>query len=61
MVSLAKKYKDEPFHLLASHCQNGNKEQVLKALEGDGWSEEMENFTVSSQTSKRLPMQSHPF
>lgn len=50
MVSLAKKFKDKPFHVLASHCQGGVKDQVLKALEKDGWSKEMNNFSVSSQT-----------
>ena len=50
MVSLAKKFKDQPFHLLASHCQRGDRDQVLKGLEAQGWTAEMDNFTVSSQT-----------
>lgn len=50
MVSLAKKNKDKPFHLIASYCQGGAKEQVLAALKADGWSDEMANFTVERFT-----------
>ncbi len=50
MVSLAKKNADKPFHLIASYCQHGVKEEVVSALKKQGWSPEMENFSLVNQT-----------
>lgn len=61
MVSLAKKFKDQPFHMIASHCQRGDKDQVLTALKAHGWSEKMENFTVSSQTRYKRGVKVGPY
>jgi thiol-disulfide isomerase/thioredoxin len=50
MLALAKKYKDEPFHVIASYCQTGEKDQTLEYLKGEGWSDEMRNLSVMYQT-----------
>lgn len=50
MVGLAKKYQDEPFHVIASYCQRGEKDPALEYLKSQGWSEEMENLSVMYQT-----------
>lgn len=51
MVGLAKKFKDEPFHVIASYCQRGEKEPTLKFLKSKGWSEELKNISVMYQTN----------
>ena len=50
MVGLAKKFKDEPFHVIASFCQRGSKEPTVEYLKSQGWSEEMANMSVMYQT-----------
>ena len=50
MVGLAKKFKDEPFHVIASYCQRGTKEPTVEYLKTQGWSEEMANMSVMYQT-----------
>lgn len=50
MVGLAKQFKDEAFHLIASYCQRGEKDAALRYLRSRGWSEEMENISVMFQT-----------
>lgn len=47
MVSLAKKLKNRPFHLVASHSQRfGDKESALKLLKSAKWREEMTNVSL---------------
>lgn len=50
MVGLAKKLEGEPFHLIASHCQRGDRDTSLAGLKEKGWDEAMGNVTVMSQT-----------
>ncbi|MFT4640010.1 MAG: hypothetical protein ACI8T1_003335 [Verrucomicrobiales bacterium] len=50
MVGLAKKLEGKPFHIIASYCQSGSKEQAVASLEKEGWSSKMENLTVMNQT-----------
>jgi len=50
MVGLAKKLEGKPFHLIASHCQRGDKDATLAGLKEKGWEEAMENVSVMSQT-----------
>lgn len=51
MVSLAKKLEDQPFHLIASYCQHGTKQDALNGLLAEGWSEkEVNNISVSLAT-----------
>ncbi len=50
LVRLAKRLEGRPFHLLASHCQNGNKEEVVAYLKSKGMGSNPPNITVSSQT-----------
>ncbi|MEM7387592.1 MAG: hypothetical protein AAF514_21875, partial [Verrucomicrobiota bacterium] len=50
MVGLARKLKGKPFHLIASYCQHGTKEQAVAALKKEGWDENMANLTVMNQT-----------
>ena len=59
MVSLAKKFKDQPFHLIASNCQGFRfgKDVILGRLKKHGWSEGMENFTVAHQTMYKRGVQ----
>ena len=50
MVGLAKKFKDEPFHVIASDCQRGDKGAALGILKSEGWDESMTNVSVMHQT-----------
>ena len=51
MVGLAKKYKDDPLHIIASYCQRGSKDPALEFLKSKGWDEEkMTNMSVMYQT-----------
>ncbi len=50
MVGLARKFKDKPFHVIASHCQAGDKDATLKFLKSSGWDEEITNLTIMSRT-----------
>lgn len=50
MVSLAKKHEGEPFHLIASYCQPGEKRAALETLRSNGWSEDLANLSVMRQT-----------
>ena len=48
MVSLAKRLEGEPFHLIASHCQNGNKADVVAYVRSQGLAADSPNMTVTS-------------
>lgn len=50
MVGLARKLEGEPFHLVASYRQRGEKDAALDHLKSQGWNEEMANLSVMSQT-----------
>lgn len=50
LVSLAKRLEGRPFHLLASHCQNGSKDEVVAYIKSKGLAADTPNVTVSSQT-----------
>ena len=47
---MAKRLEGRPFHLLASHCQNGTKADVVAYIKGKGLAADTPNVTVSSQT-----------
>ncbi len=49
MVSLAKRLEDRPFHLIASHCQNNPKSEVVAYIKKQGVAADAPNFTVTSQ------------
>ena len=48
LVSLAKGLEGEPFHLLAAHCQNNERESVVGYVRSQGMAEDSPNMTVSS-------------
>lgn len=50
MVGLAKSLKDEPFHLIASYCQQPSKANALASLKKHGWKPTMKNLTLANQT-----------
>lgn len=50
MVNLAKQFRGEPFHVIASYCQEGDRTPVLEFLKSKGWDEKMDNLSVMSQT-----------
>ena len=50
MVSLAKSLQNEPFQLIASYCQRGNKEHALTSLKAKGWTKDFKNTSVMYQT-----------
>lgn len=53
MVGLARKLDGERFHVVASYCQRGEKDPVLKYLKSQGWNDEMANLSVMFQTRYR--------
>ncbi|MHC4859143.1 MAG: hypothetical protein ACYTDY_03515 [Planctomycetota bacterium] len=48
MVGLAKRLEGRPFHLIATHCQNNPKEEVVAYLESKELRPSTPNFTVTS-------------
>jgi hypothetical protein len=48
LVGLAKRLEDKPFHLVASHCQQNTKENVVAYIRSKGLSPDAPNFTVTS-------------
>jgi hypothetical protein len=48
LVSLAKRLEGRPFHLVATHCQNGKKEDVTAYIASKGLPADAPNFTVTS-------------
>lgn len=50
LVELARKHGDRPFHLIASYCQQGEREATIEFLKSNGWSEEIANLSVMHQT-----------
>ncbi|MDJ0975876.1 MAG: hypothetical protein QNJ98_15555 [Planctomycetota bacterium] len=45
---MAKRLEGEPFHLLATHCQNDTKANVVAYIRSQGLAEDTPNMTVSS-------------
>jgi hypothetical protein len=45
---LASRLEGKPFHLVASHCQNGNKDDVVAYVKSKGLKPDAPNFTVTS-------------
>jgi hypothetical protein len=48
LVGLAKRLEGKPFHLLAAHCQNQPKENVVSYIRGKGMAPDSPNMTVTS-------------
>ncbi len=48
MVSLAKRLEGRPFHLIATHCQNVPKNEVVSYIQGKGLLSDTPNMTVTS-------------
>ena len=48
LVSLAKKLEGRPFHLVATHCQNNPKEEVISYLKSQKLPADQPNVTVTS-------------
>jgi len=62
MVSLAKSLENQPFHLVASYCQQGNKEGALALLKRNQWSEDSKNTSVMYQTNfPKAPIKYVPY
>lgn len=62
MVSLAKEMKGEPFHMIASYCQRGEKGAVLKDFKYRGWSEKMKEVSVMYGTGfPKAPVKFVPY
>ena len=53
LVSLARRLEDKPFHLIATHCQNGQREDVVAYIKSKGLESGTPNVTVSSGQSTR--------
>ena len=50
LVSLAKRLEGRPFHLLASYCQGGTRDETVAYVQKQGLAEDTPNVTVSKQT-----------
>lgn len=62
MVGLAKSLENQPFHLIASYCQNGTQERALAALKRNKWSKSMPNISVMYQTDfPKAPVEYVPY
>lgn len=48
LVGLARRLEGKPFHLLAAHCQNQPKEDVVEYIRGKGLAPDSPNMTVTS-------------
>lgn len=49
MVSLAKRLEGKPFHLIASYCQSGSKDDVLAYAQSKGITADNPNLTITKQ------------
>ena len=62
MVGLAKSLKNAPFHLIASYCQRGTKQNALASLKKEGWSVELKNTSVMYGTQfPKAPIKYVPY